>query len=200
MPPRRPYTRPRASRRYNKLFLIAAEGERTEREYFLSLPYENATISIECIPPRKKNSPDQVLKCLKERISELGEDFKDTDEAWVVTDKDEWTDTQLGKVITWSETQSNFGFALSNPKFEYWLLLHFEDGNKPKTPRECIERLKRHIPNYDKGIPRGKFIRINIVSAVDRARIRHRDSDKNNSMPFACTSVYILVDRIINHK
>jgi hypothetical protein len=43
-------------------------------------------------------------------------------------------------------------FALSNPKFEYWLLLHFNDGTGIASSRDCSDRLKRHLPGYDKGI------------------------------------------------
>ena len=56
------------------------------------------------------------------------EGLKPSDEAWLVVDKDQWTDEQLTQLHQWSLQQENYGFALSNPKFEYWLLLHFEDG------------------------------------------------------------------------
>ncbi len=43
--------------------------------------------------------------------------------------KDEWTDDQLSQLNEWAQGADNYGFALSNPKFEFWLLLHFEDGS-----------------------------------------------------------------------
>ena len=64
------------------------------------------------------------------------EDIKTTDEAWVVVDKDQWGDAQLNSLFRWSQSSTNFGFALSNPKFEYWLLLHFEDGNNVLARQE----------------------------------------------------------------
>ena len=66
------------------------------------------------------------------------EDIKTTDEAWVVVDKDQWGDAQLNSLFRWSQSSTNFGFALSNPKFEYWLLLHFEDGNNVSTSRDVL--------------------------------------------------------------
>ena len=60
-------------------------------------------------------------------------------EAWLVVDKDQWTDDQLIKLLEWSQKADNYGFALSNPKFEYWLLLHFEDASGVKNSRDCVE-------------------------------------------------------------
>ena len=51
------------------------------------------------------------------------------DEAWIVIDRDEWTEEQLARLHQWSNERTNHGFALSNPNFEYWLILHFEDGD-----------------------------------------------------------------------
>lgn len=87
------------------------------------------------------------------------EGLKSSDEAWLVVDKDQWTDEQLTQLHQWSLQQENYGFALSNPKFEYWLLLHFEDGTGVTSSRDCTERLKRWIPEYDKGSIRGKSAR-----------------------------------------
>ena len=49
------------------------------------------------------------------------------DEAWIVVDKDNWSDHDLAQLFKWALQSDSYGFALSNPKFEFWLLLHFED-------------------------------------------------------------------------
>lgn len=59
------------------------------------------------------------------------EDLLPSDKAWLVVDKDQWTDEQLNQLHSWSLDKDNYGFALSNPKFEYWLLLPFL-GCKPR--------------------------------------------------------------------
>ncbi len=65
------------------------------------------------------------------------ESLKSSDEAWLIADRDQWDENQLNQLYAWSTIQKNFGFALSNPKFEYWLLLHFEDASGIATSREC---------------------------------------------------------------
>ncbi len=127
-------------------------------------------------------------------------EIAETDEAWLVVDKDQWTDEQLAELHKWSQGMNNRGFALSNPKFEYWLLLHFEDGAGISSSRECSRRLRCHLPNYDKGVDRRKFTRDRIFSAVRRAAARDsppcRDWPRN---PWR-TTVYRLVENILKAR
>jgi len=59
-------------------------------------------------------------------------------EAWLVIDKDDNNDEKLRKVYEWSQSKDNYGLALSNPKFEYWLLLHFEEGKGVQNSPEFV--------------------------------------------------------------
>ncbi len=192
------FTRPLGERRYKKMFIISTEGAKTEPRYFglfnQMCGKKSPIIHIECIASRKnKSAPQQVLKRMTEFIQREG--LKRNDEAWLVIDKDQWTDDQLDLLYQWSLQRENFGLAVSNPKFEYWLLLHFEDGNSIASAKECVERLKRFIPEYDKDIAEKK-IAPGIQSAISRA--------KSHAVP-ACTdwpritgtTVYRLVERII---
>ena len=43
------------------------------------------------------------------------EDLLPSDKAWLVVDKDQWTDEQLNQLHSWSLDKDNYGFALSNP-------------------------------------------------------------------------------------
>ena len=88
------------------------------------------------------------------------------DEAWLIVDKDQWTDAQLMQLHEWARKGDNQGFALSNPKFEYWLLLHFEDGIGISSAQDCTARLKEHLPEFDKGFDVRKITRDKIVNAV----------------------------------
>ena len=116
------------------------------------------------------------------------EALKASDEAWLVVDKDQWTDDQLAQLRAWVEERDNYGFALSDPKFEYWLLLHFEDGAGITSSSNCNDRLKRHLPNYAKSLDARKFTHDMIKDAIRRARQR-------TAPP--CTTVYKLVENIL---
>lgn len=87
---------------------------------------------------------------------------------------------------------------LSNPKFEYWILLHFEEGTNISSSRECSDRLKRWLPDYDKGIkPRGFTIQM-ISSAVRRAKIRDNPPCPDWPRTGSGTTVYRLVEKLLD--
>jgi RloB-like protein len=148
--PRRDFQRRIGERRYRKLFVLATEGNKTEPEYFDLLQNNHSVIKVHCLKTKEGLAPLALLKKMEHYLKK--ESLKSSDEAWLVADRDQWDENQLNQLYAWSTTQKNFGFALSNPKFEYWLLLHFEEASGISTSRECSERLKRYLPEYDKGI------------------------------------------------
>lgn len=127
------------------------------------------------------------------------ESLRKTDEAWIVVDKDDWTEDQLRGLLQWAKKSENHGFALSNPNFEYWLLLHFEDGKGIANSQECLTRLKRYLPNYKKDIE-GKKITLGLIAkAISRAK--QRNTNRTNDLPQIWnTTVYKLIERIVDHK
>lgn len=122
--------------------------------------------------------------------------LRSSDEAWLVVDKDQWTDEQLLQLHEWAEEAGNRGFALSNPKFEFWLLLHFEDGKGVSSSQACSQRLKLHMPNYDKDISRRDISGTMIEKAVKRAK--ELDTPTCPDWPRTSgTTVYRLVKNIL---
>ncbi|AQQ09531.1 hypothetical protein L21SP3_01337 [Sedimentisphaera cyanobacteriorum] len=82
---------------------------------------------------------------------------------------------------------------MSNPKFEYWLLLHFEDGKKASDSKTCTKRLKKYLVD-GKNINPAKINRKMILKAVERAK-------RQNSNPAGWpkqkgTTVYRLIENI----
>jgi hypothetical protein len=120
-----------------------------------------------------------------------------SDEAWLVVDKDQWKDEELEQLHTWSQGEDNYGFALSNPRFEYWLLLHFEDGTRIGSSRECATRLKRYVPDYDKNIDVRKIKPDMIKNAIRRAKVRDNPPCADWPREFGSTTIYKLVENIL---
>lgn len=175
------------------MFVIASEGEKTEPTYFKCISYFNNEICFKIIK-RLGSSPFQVLKQMKTSLSKLK--LESSDEAWLVIDKDQWPENQLNELSQWTKEKANYFLALSNPNFEYWLLLHFEDGKGISSVQDCKRRLKKHLRNYNKVIHENQFKRIEILDAVKRAYKR----DTHSSSPqhvFGSTTVYKLVEKIV---
>jgi len=191
---RRTFKRPLAERRYRKLFVIAVEGTKTEPQYFAIFNNQNSVIHVKCVKSSHRSSPAQVLRRMEDYLKQ--ESLWVSDEAWLVVDKDHWTDDQLDLLFAWSEGSERYGLALSNPKFEYWLLLHFEDGKRIGTSYGCSERLKRCLPNYAKGIDPREFTPTRVCNAVRRAAAR--DNPPSRDWPRSTgTTVYRLVKKLL---
>ena len=88
--------------------------------------------------------------------------------------------------------------ALSNPCFEYWLLLHFEPtGRAFPDCAAAIHALKKHLPGYQKGAAVSDDV---IARRADAAR-RARDIDQqqwqhepDRLRRNPSTDVYLLVE------
>jgi hypothetical protein len=188
-----PFRRPEGQRRYKRLFVIIAEGTVTEQEYF-PLLNEDLIVQIKCLKGRSNLPPKKALRRAQEYVRKEG--LKKSDEAWVVVDKDSWPEEHLVELHAWAQSHRNYGFALSNPKFEYWLLLHFEDANGVITGDDCDRRLIKHLPGYNKHIEERHFTRDRIQAAV--ARAKNRDKPTCADWPRKPgTTVYRLVEKVL---
>lgn len=190
---RRKFRRPKPYLSYRKLFLIATEGAKTEPIYFGIFNSPQATIHVKLLPAKKHDtSPPQVLKRAQAFVKEKGLGKKD--EVWLVIDRDQWTEKQLEKAYLACKTVA-YNLAVSNPKFEYWLLLHFEDGKGVSGSRDCTERLIRHLPNFEKGHFEIEKVQTGISDAIRRAEEKDRppceDWPRGNG-----STVYRLVKRL----
>lgn len=157
-------------RRYKKMFILSTEGTRTEPSYFQMFNNNKSIFCVKCLRRNDNSSPKSVLKRMKKYLSE--EAIKSNDEVWLVIDRDQSTESQLDELYKWSEEKDNYGFAVSNPNFEFWLLLHFESGTQV-TSTQCINRLRQHIPGFDKLLD----IRIISTEMVRQAIKRAKELD-----------------------
>ena len=190
----RTFQRPLGMRRYKKLFVISVEGSKTEPQYFAIFNQSESILLVKCLKRKStESSPKHVLASMELYLRK--ESFKKTDQAWIVVDRDSWQEDQLKELLRWSKKKDNYGFALSNPKFEYWILLHFEDGKGISSIQECSARLKKYLPNYKKDIDGSKITLDHVRQAILRARKRSVKVD-DLSQTWS-TGVYKLVEKII---
>jgi hypothetical protein len=193
---RRRFTRKSGTRPYRTLFLVAVEGKRTEPDYFSLFQGQNAAIRLRCLPARGDSAPPQVVKRIEEFIAREG--LRSSDEAWIVADRDHWTEDQLNALYDWSKKGQNRRVAVSNPCFEFWLLLHFEEGHGIATFREVRERLRRHLPDYGKGIDSRSFTRERIGDAIRRASGKDTPPSPDWPRNPGNTTVYRLVKKLLS--
>jgi hypothetical protein len=79
----------------------------------------------------KLDEPLKIIIAMEGNVDEI-------DVLWLVIDTDRWGDKQLSEVT--SECVSkHFRLAVSNPCFELWLILHYEDSDSISKTAKCSE-------------------------------------------------------------
>jgi hypothetical protein len=168
-------------------FLIVTEGLKTEPNYLelLRKRLHIAAADVEIVHP---NGTDPVT--LTERAIELRDARKkqarrnlaiEYDEVWVVFDLEKPHDQrrQLAVQAQTLKGVQGIKFAVSDPAFEYWLLLHEHYTTAPFSDCDALVRhLKEFWADYDKGrSPPPEFLD-KIPTAVkhaERCRKFHRE-------------------------
>ena len=132
--------------------LVVCEGERTEVEYLkglcsaLRLSWANITVV------GRGTDPVSVVRFAVEKAQREG----GWDHVYCVFDRDRHADfpqaTNQLRQATLEGTQFHGG--ITNPCFEFWILLHFEDARRPyagvgaRSPCDMvIVDVKKHLPD-----------------------------------------------------
>ena len=86
--------------------------------------------------------------------------------------------------------------AISNPCFELWALLHFQDHTAYIERKDARRRLKRHLPQYDKALPFAR-LHLSYADAVQRAQeLERRRKDAGDPGGNPSTGVHKLTEQI----
>lgn len=187
------YNRIRKSRRLplKKLIHLVMEGTRTEPQYFSIFRSDEYVLKFHK-NRRNETSPKGLVKRAESVEKEDG--LSKADQIWIVSDKDNWTNEHFKILEIW-ERKPQHNHALSNPSFEYWLLLHFEDTNV-SSQDDCLNRLKKYIHGYDKNLDVKIFTPELIEKAVSRAKRRNALAE-GNCLDYQGSTVYKLVEGLI---
>jgi RloB-like protein len=124
----------KSNERDSRLFVIACEGSKTEPRYFEAIKthFKNSRLKIEILNRvdyginENNSSAKDVIKTLdgfKKRYS-----FDENDELWLILDRDaaNFPEKSLNEIARLA-VQKQYFLAVSNPTFELWFVLHFEN-------------------------------------------------------------------------
>ena len=183
------------TRKYRPVCWVSVEGQ-TEKDYLRMAAFRDAPVSVRFpkdIHPGRHN-PSQVLKRFQKVMRE--KDFRKNDEAWIVVDVDDWGETEFSELLAWAESDSRHHLAVSNPKFELFLVMHFEKGNGCTTASNVDAALKRHLPRYDKRLGPTAFSKDEIRAAVENASAKRAGCKLAFPNP-GMTDVHLLANRLL---
>jgi RloB-like protein len=202
--------RPEPSREPRKAILIALEDRQSARLYFDGFRNELRGYWIVILAPWKGSDPKSVVEAAKEardaRRAQAARDEADPfDEVWVVFDTEGPQDDHRQRAARGAIDQARslkFLTAVSNPSFEYWLLLHFEWCVRTLADGAAVcHLLERHIPGYDKGMDCYAITRSHVPTAIKHAKRvfaeRHQGSSHHPCDCHACTEVHRLIESLL---
>jgi hypothetical protein len=97
------------------------------------------------------------------------------DEVWGVFDVDEHPKLDQARQLA---DANAIKLAVSNPCFELWALLHFQDQRAHIERHRARAALQRHLPGYDKALDFAKMYP-GYADAVRRARALELEADRH---------------------
>ncbi len=234
--PQNPYRPKRPAT--SKIIFLSLEGSVTEEEYFervseifseIKTKIQFISVAEDAVHTHHKNrTPQQALLLSKSRPKQLVErieqfkiekaeqfqfsEYKE-DEFWIVADTDDNTSSLW--IEEWEEAlkiceEKGYGYAISNPFFEIWLLLHHDNATEEDKKyavtkehayeptihfRERLHKLK--VPLKDKKHILDKhYDREKIFQAIERAKALHLYKEDKVPKYFA-TTVYLLLEKMV---
>lgn len=182
-------------REYCDVCWVSAEGT-TERDYLGMAAFKGAPVSVR-FPKNthpNRHNPAAVLKRFQKALRE--NDFRAGDEAWLVVDVDEWGEGELAELLAWEASDPRHHLAVSNPKFELFLVMHFEKANGCTTSEKVDAALKRHWPRYAKRVSPTQFSAKQVQGAVANARAKRAACKADLPAP-GMTDAHLLVERLL---
>jgi RloB-like protein len=127
---------------------IFCEGGRTEIEYLrqVKLEAQNLLVDLEGPCGVPESVVGQAIAHKKRSRRRRRDSFEEADQVWVVFDCDEHS---VSAAISRAKA-AGIGVAYSNPCFELWGLLHFDDHDAPLHHHALQKLLKIKTPTYDR--------------------------------------------------
>lgn len=189
---RKSFRKPRAR------FLIVCEGMVTEPHYFRETRRtERGIIDLEIVPAGVPRSVVIRAVQMKKEAEREATRKKDQnlryDHIWCVFDVDEHPFVAEAK----DQAQANgIDVAVSNPCFELWFLLHFQDQTA-HIDRNTVQRLcRKYMPGYEKTPPCDTLMPSQSI-AIERAiKLEAWQVSRLNPGGNPSTGVYRLIQQI----
>lgn len=166
------YKRSYGNKKYKSIFHVLTEGRLTEPSYIATIKRE-PWFSSDYISKHYTAKHSSIPELLK-KAEDISSQVREGDQLWVILDRDEQSNTieQLKRLGQWERENPSQHVALSNPRFEYWLLLHFEKNPTIQNANSDVY-MSRYFHEYDKRkdvqSSASMFNKTNVREAIHRA-------------------------------
>ncbi|MCY2979903.1 MAG: RloB family protein [Planctomycetota bacterium] len=198
---KRPIQRIENRTRDASLVVIASEDRFAVKQYFEL--FQSTRIQFHVLETdHGESSPQHVMARLEEYLDvySVGEG----DQFWLVCDTDHWIESNhiqnLVEVVKRCK-QKDIAVALSNPCFDLWLLLHFDDfpAATPLTSSQIGDLIRGKVANFNKtkvyDLP---FSESGVRDAIERSRNNFVESDIIPGKPQ--TAIHLIIEELVEKE
>jgi hypothetical protein len=170
--------------------LVVCGADETETAYLRELKESRRNPAVTVKVKAKSAAPEAVVRYAAALRGQSDDVY---DDVWCVVDVDEF---DVAKAVV-AARRTRVKLAISNPCFEYWLLLHFEACDAPLTCyNDVVKRLRKRVPEYNKSALRFTDYAGGVEDAVERARKPgHELGTEHQRNP--ATGVWALVESML---
>jgi RloB-like protein len=182
------------------------------RQYFEGFKKELRSQRIIVIAEHQGSDPASVVAAAKAAVNERLQSIKDGktiedpfEEVWIVFDTEGPQNVQrcnAAKAAIEQCRELEYKTAVSNPCFEFWILLHYVYHVQPiQDGAAACKLLRKYVPQLSKNLNCFPIVREWLEEAIKRSKriIRERCSYREASHPCNChpsTQVHLLIDSI----
>jgi len=178
---------------------IIVEGA-SEKIYFERFRTPNSPVAVRIHESKDRDAEGMIRKCM--HIIERSGLDTETDDVMAVFDADRncTEDIQKAKELC---SEHGIKMYISNPSFEFWLLLHFEDDSATYIKDDLRDKLSKHLGvKYVKSAGINEYIEDkDILKAIERSKKLLPDADPlrcANIRPSTC--LHLLVEKLMKKR
>ncbi|MGW1180359.1 RloB family protein [Streptomyces drozdowiczii] len=143
----RPLKRPKGVRPEQRRYLIYCEGECTEVQYFRGLKAELRTLPVSICVGSEHGEPKSLVRAAVQHMGRASRSPQDRwteyDEVWCVIDVEAPVPHPGLDEALLLARRHGIEVVLTNPCFELWILLHFQDVLGYHTSEEAQRALEK---------------------------------------------------------
>lgn len=168
-----------ATRKPRKTLVVFCEGERTEPEYLNALKRKPSVREVAAVDLRVQTGqggfvPRTLVAMAIESLERATDEDAEIDEFWCVFDV-EWPRNHPGLEEAVKQARANgVKLAVSNPCFEVWLILHFQDQGAWLDNNQA-RRLRRQLDgSNDKGLESARYMPVTAEAGRRAAELERR--------------------------
>lgn len=177
-----------ATRQPRKTLVVFCEGERTEPEYLEALKRQPwvrdlAAVDIRIETGHGASIPRRLVAMAAEARSRATKEEAEIDEFWCVFDV-EWPKNHPGLAEAANRADADgIQLAVSNPCFELWLILRFQD-HAAWLDNNQARRLRRQLDgSSDKGLDASKYMPLATEAARRATQLDKRHQRNGAAFP-----------------